>query len=59
MAETEDVNITDRVGDWHKFLKKHYKKNLGNIAREYPHLRSLTIDYRQIEKMGEKRDLPC
>ncbi|MEA2034886.1 MAG: minichromosome maintenance protein MCM [Euryarchaeota archaeon] len=54
MAKTEDVNITDRVGDWHKFLKKHYKKDLGSIAREYPHLRSLTIDYRQVEKWGRK-----
>jgi len=53
--ETEnEVRVTDRVGDWNKFLKKHYKKELGEIAREFPHLRSLTVDYRSLEKGGKK-----
>jgi len=48
------AKVTDRVGDWNRFLKKHYKNELADIGREFPHLRSLTIDYKDIEKYGKK-----
>ncbi|NYT06515.1 MAG: minichromosome maintenance protein MCM [Methanomicrobiales archaeon] len=54
MTTTPEAQITDRAGDWQKFLKKHYKKELGEITREYPHRRSLAIDYRTLEKWGKK-----
>jgi replicative DNA helicase Mcm len=49
----EEAVITDRVGDWKKFLNRHYKKEMGEIAREFPHKRSLYIDYRTLEKTGK------
>jgi replicative DNA helicase Mcm len=54
VASQEEAHITDRVGDWTRFLKKHYRKELGEITREYPHNRSLYIDYRSLEKWGKK-----
>lgn len=54
MAEEEEVKITDKAGDWNRFLKKHYKAELGEIAREFPHKKSLIIDYRKLEKHGKK-----
>lgn len=54
MADEEtEVTITDRTEDWHKFLRKHYKKELSGIKGEYPHKRSLYIDYRTVEKAGK------
>jgi len=44
---------TDRTADWSRLLKTRYKKQLGEISREYPHKRSLFIDYRDIEKFGK------
>jgi replicative DNA helicase Mcm len=41
------------VSDWSRFLKSRYKKELGELSREYPHRRSLYIDYREIEKFGK------
>lgn len=52
--DTGGAQITDRAADWQKFLKKHYRKEFGEITREYPHKRSLTIDYRTLEKWGKK-----
>lgn len=43
----------DRTGDWSRLLKTRYRKEMGEISREYPHKRSLTIDYRDIEKFGK------
>lgn len=54
MEEEKGARITDRVGDWKKFLNKHYKQQMGEITREYPHKRSLRVDYRQLEKSGKK-----
>lgn len=53
-AEEEEVKITDKAGDWNRFLKKHYKAELGEISREFPHKKSLIIDYRKLEKHGKK-----
>lgn len=41
------------MSDWSRFLKSRYKKELGELSREYPHRRSLYIDYREIEKFGK------
>ena len=49
---TSDINELDRTGDWSRFLKTSYKKEMGIIAREYPHVRSLTIRYADIERWG-------
>ena len=43
----------DRIGDWSRLLKSRYKKEMGEISREYPHKRSLFIDYREIERFGK------
>jgi replicative DNA helicase Mcm len=42
------VEVTDVVGEWTKFLKKQYRRELAELSREYPHNRSLIIDYRTI-----------
>lgn len=48
MTEEITVEVTDNVGEWTKFLKKQYKRELAELSREYPHNRSLIIDYRKI-----------
>ncbi|HIH85939.1 MAG TPA: hypothetical protein HA342_03965, partial [Methanoculleus sp.] len=48
MAEEINVEVTDNVGEWTKFLKKQYRREIAEISREYPHRRSLVIDYRKI-----------
>ncbi|MDN7023576.1 MCM family protein [Methanoculleus sp. FWC-SCC1] len=48
MPEEVEVEVTDVVTEWTKFLKKRYKRELAELAREYPHKRSLSIDYRTI-----------
>jgi len=51
--DNEHGHDGDRTGDWSRLLKSRYKKELGEISREYPHKRSLTIDYRDIERFGK------
>jgi replicative DNA helicase Mcm len=53
MVKTPDLNDSDKTGDWSRLLKNRYKKELGEISREYPHKRSLYIDYREIERFGK------
>jgi len=48
VAEEINVEVTDNVGEWTKFLKKQYRREIAEISREYPHRRSLVIDYRKI-----------
>ncbi|HOB18211.1 MAG TPA: minichromosome maintenance protein MCM [Candidatus Methanoculleus thermohydrogenotrophicum] len=48
MPEEVTVEVTDVVGEWTRFLKKQYRRELAELSREYPHSRSLTIDYRTI-----------
>jgi len=48
-----DIQETDRTQDWTTFLKLYYKKQMGEISREYPHKRSLIINYRDVEKWGK------
>lgn len=53
MEKTPDLHESDKTGDWSRLLKSRYKKELGEISREYPHKRSLYIDYREIERFGK------
>jgi replicative DNA helicase Mcm len=48
VPEEVTVEVTDVVGEWTRFLKKQYRRELAELSREYPHSRSLTIDYRTI-----------
>src|SRR5512136_1154809 len=51
--EKEQAHDADRTTDWSRLLKTRYKKELGEVSREYPHKRSLSIDYRDIERFGK------
>jgi len=53
MEKTPELEETDKTEDWSRLLKSRYKKELGLISREYPHKRSLEIDYRDIERFGK------
>jgi replicative DNA helicase Mcm len=53
MENTPGVVETDKTADWSRLLKTRYKKELGEISREYPHKRSLSLDYREIERFGK------
>ncbi len=53
MEKSPDLQESDKTGDWSRLLKSKYKKELGEISREYPHKRSLYIDYRDIERFGK------
>lgn len=46
--DSELVTIRDRGLDWRNFLESYYKKQLSKLSRQYPKLRSLTIDYRDV-----------
>ncbi len=51
--EIDNMEIIDRAADWNKFLKKHYRKEIGEISAQYPHLKSLEIDYRKLSEWGK------
>ena len=53
MDKGAESSGSDRALDWSRFLKSRYKKEIGELAREYPHRRSLYIDYREVEKFGK------
>ncbi|MCX6688536.1 MAG: minichromosome maintenance protein MCM [Methanoregula sp.] len=53
MEKTADKNEAERSEDWSRFLKSRYKKQIGELSREYPYKRSLVIDYRDIERFGK------
>jgi replicative DNA helicase Mcm len=53
MEKEQGLHDADRTGDWSRLLKTRYKKELGELSREYPHKRSLSIDYRDIERFGK------
>jgi replicative DNA helicase Mcm len=48
-----EAKETNRTQDWTDFLKTKYKRQLSEVSREYPHKRSLLIDYREVEKFGK------
>ena len=53
MENNPALQDTDKTADWSRLLKSKYKKELGELTREYPHKRSLYIDYRDIERFGK------
>ena len=53
MEKGKEDAVPDRASEWSRFLKSRYKKELGELGREYPHRRSLYIDYREIERFGK------
>jgi replicative DNA helicase Mcm len=54
MVKEQGHEDTDRTRDWSRLLKTRYRKALGELSREYPHKRSLLIDYRDIERFGKE-----
>ncbi len=53
MDKDAQDSVPDRASDWSRFLKSRYKKELGELGREFPYRRSLYVDYREIEKFGK------
>jgi replicative DNA helicase Mcm len=53
MDKKDDLHTTSKTEDWSRLLKSKYKKEMGEISREYPHKRSLKIDYRDVERFGK------
>src|SRR5512136_1073222 len=53
MDKNPDLHDNDTTETWSRLLKSKYKKEIGEISREYPHKRSLVIDYRDIERFGK------
>ncbi|MDD1695689.1 MAG: minichromosome maintenance protein MCM [Methanoregula sp.] len=53
MEKTPELHDTGKTEDWSRLLKSKYKKEMGEISREYPHKRSLRIDYRDVERFGK------
>ena len=41
MDKNPDLHDTDAAENWSRLLKSKYKKEIGEISREYPHKRSL------------------
>jgi replicative DNA helicase Mcm len=46
--QVQQPQVTDIAAEWRKFLTRHYKRQMEELRREFPHRRSLTIDYRDI-----------
>jgi len=53
MDKKDEPHTTSKTEDWSRLLKSKYKKEMGEISREYPHKRSLKIDYRDVERFGK------
>ena len=53
MARQREAVVGDIRETWKGFLKRHYKRELADIQREFPHNRSLYLDYRKIERFGK------
>ncbi len=41
MDKKDELHATSKTEDWSRLLKSKYKKEMGEISREYPHKRSL------------------
>jgi len=50
MVRQKATSVVDIQNEWKKFLNLHYKKERGDLEREFPHSRSLYIDYRRLER---------
>jgi replicative DNA helicase Mcm len=49
----EELPLGDHADLWSAILKKKFKDQLSKIVCEYPHYRSLYVDYREVEKSGK------
>ncbi|MFA6271453.1 MAG: minichromosome maintenance protein MCM [Candidatus Paceibacterota bacterium] len=50
----DDLHAGDKTAQWRDFLKLKYKRQMAEIGREYPFKKSLTIDFREVEKFGSE-----
>ncbi|MCP1661854.1 MAG: AAA family ATPase [Methanocalculus sp. MSAO_Arc1] len=48
-----ETDETDKAREWADFLSKKYKPELRSIGREFPHNRSLIINYETLQKFGK------
>jgi replicative DNA helicase Mcm len=53
VARQREAVVGDIRETWKGFLKRHYKRELADIQREFPHNHSLYLDYRKIERYGK------
>jgi replicative DNA helicase Mcm len=53
MEKKDELHTASKTEDWSRLLKSKYKKEMGEISREYPHKQSLKIDYRDVERFGK------
>ncbi len=51
---TGDLHEGDKTSQWRDYLKSHAKKSLSILSREYPHKRSLVIDYQEVQRWGKE-----
>lgn len=54
MAKKRDAVVSDIRDTWKGILRRHFKQELSDLQREFPHTRSLTLDYRKIERSGKE-----
>jgi hypothetical protein len=54
MDKNPDLHDPDTTENWSRLLKSKYKKEIGEISREYPYKRSLYIDYRDVERLEKQ-----
>ncbi|MDD1662853.1 MAG: MCM family protein, partial [Methanomicrobiales archaeon] len=54
--EQVQAEVTDVAADWRRFLVRRYNHQLAELQREYPHRRSLYIDYRTVLAHGKLAD---
>jgi len=48
-----DLHAGDKTGQWRDYLKQKCRKQLAELSRDYPHTRSLYIDYKSVERWGK------
>lgn len=49
-----DLRVGDKTGQWRDYLRQKCRKQLAEIGREWPHIRSLYIDYKEVERWGKE-----
>ncbi len=48
MAKKRDAVVSDIRDTWKGILRRHFRQELADLRREFPHTRSLTLDNRKI-----------
>lgn len=51
--EDQAGEVTSADADWSRFLRTRCKRQLSDLAREFPFRRSLPIDYKDLESFGK------